>query len=95
VLPIGAIALNILKTLSFPVRSGSQKYRLLTKLKEKYCVYTDYLAAAKDLDCGSVSTVRVLVSWNLSLEPFQILRVTLYCIFGCEKIMYVETLKFS
>jgi hypothetical protein len=58
------IAFNVLKTLSFPVRSGSQKYRLLTKpctkLKEKYCVYmyTDYLAAVKDLDCGSVASVQ-------------------------------------
>ena len=77
-LPIGAIALNLLKTLSFPVRPGSQKNRLLTELKEKYCVYTDYLAAAEDPDCGSVSTIRVSVSWNLSLEPFQILRVTFY-----------------
>jgi hypothetical protein len=64
--------------LSFQVRPGSQKYRLLTELKEKYCVYIDYLAGAKDPDCDSVSTIRVSVSWNLSLERFQILRVTFY-----------------
>ena len=77
-LPIGAIALDLLKTLSFPVRPGSQKNRLLTELKEKYCVYTDYLAAVEDPDCGSVSTVRISVSWNLSSGPLQILRVTFH-----------------
>ena len=44
------------------MRPGSQKYQLLTiELNEKYWVYTDYLAAAKDPDCGSVSTT---VFWH-------------------------------
>ena len=47
----------------------SEQTVLLTELKEKYCVYTDYLAPAKDPNCGSLSTIRVSVSWNLALEP--------------------------
>ena len=81
-LPIGAIALNILKTLSFPVRSGSQKYRLLTELKEKYCVYTDYLAAAKDL---APSVTRALLLEVLNLVPGVGQHVGLYVSQNCTE----------